>query len=112
MWCCCCWCVGDEDDEDDNVDDDVTVNVTEDVIDIDNDGDDADGDDGAAIAPVAAPVAMDGKQADSKCLFRYDLRANDLKHRGHAKFLSPEWVCMCARRLDRSANALPQCAQP
>lgn len=93
----------DADDDVDNEDDDDDDNE-----DVDSDGD---GDMGAGLAAFEA-VAVTGRHADSRCLFRYDLRANDLKHRGHAKFLSPEWVCMCARRLDRSANALPQCAQP
>lgn len=76
------------------------------MVDVDDMDDEEDGGDEGVELVVA------GRQADSKCLFKYDLRANDLKHRGHAKFLSPECVCMCALKLDRSANALPQCAQP
>ena len=30
----------------------------------------------------------------------------------HLKFLKAEWVCMWARRLERSAKDLPQWAQP
>lgn len=52
------------------------------------------------------------KHDDSKCLFKYDLSANDLPHRVHSYCLLIECVCMCARKFDRSANALPQWAQP
>lgn len=58
------------------------------------------------------PLVSHIVHADSWCLFKYDFRANVLWHFEQTKFLSAECVCMCARKLDLSANALPQCAQP
>uniref|UniRef100_A0A8D2L696 Uncharacterized protein n=1 Tax=Varanus komodoensis TaxID=61221 RepID=A0A8D2L696_VARKO len=51
-------------------------------------------------------------QADSWCLLRYDLSAKVFSQRLQRKCLKAECVCMWARRLERSAKALPQCAQP
>lgn len=45
-------------------------------------------------------------QADSACLLRYDFKANVRSQRSHLNCLSGEWVCMCALRFERSANAL------
>lgn len=57
-------------------------------------------------ATVPLPSFSWLKHDDSKCLFRYDFSANVLWHRWHSKFLSAECVCMCARKFERSANAV------
>lgn len=51
-------------------------------------------------------VVISRAQADSACLLRYDFRANVRSQRSHLNCLSGECVCMCARRFERSANAL------
>lgn len=80
-----------ENDEDDDEDED------EDDEDVD-DADDENVDD----------LFMLRTHDDSSCLYRYDFRANDLPQRAQVCGFVFEWVWMCARRLDLSANALAQ----
>jgi hypothetical protein len=85
------------DDDDDDADDDE-------VEDDDEDDDDED----VFAAEILFVDVMD-TDADEpqliECLFKSDMRENVLQHLRHLYFLTSLWVCMWARKLDRSAKA-------